>query len=153
MEDIHYSIVIDAPKERVWDAMLGKDTYPLWTDVFMPGSYFKGDWSEGSKIIFLAPDEAGGELGMISRVKENREYEFISLESVGVVHNDKEDTTSPEAKMWAGSFENYTFKEVDGKTEVQVDLTSDEGISDEDLEMFDEMWRQALDKLKKLAEK
>ncbi len=133
--------------------MLGEDTYPLWTDVFMPGSYFEGDWSEGSKIVFLAPDESGGKSGMISRVKENRKYEFVSVESVGVVHNGEEDTTSPEAKAWAGSFENYTFNEADGKTELQVDLFSDEGISDEDLEMFDGMWHQALDKLKKLAEK
>ncbi len=39
MEKLHFSIVVDAPKQKVWEVLLGKDTYPLWTDVFMPGSY------------------------------------------------------------------------------------------------------------------
>ncbi len=153
MENIHFSIVIDAPKEKVWEVMLGEDTYPLWTDVFMPGSHFVGDWSEGSKILFLAPDESGKMSGMVSRIKERHQYEFISLETVGAVYNGEEDTSSKEAKEWAGSLENYTFKELDGKTKLRVDLSSDMDINKEDREMFGEMWTKALNKLKVLAEK
>jgi len=57
MGKLQYSIVINAPKEKVWKTMLNKDTYEKWTDVFMPGSSYVGDWTEGSKILFLAPDE------------------------------------------------------------------------------------------------
>jgi uncharacterized protein YndB with AHSA1/START domain len=153
MEKLHFSIVIDVPKQKVWEVMLGKDTYPLWTDVFMPGSHFEGDWSEGSKILFLAPDESGKISGSVFQVKENRPYEFVSMENIGMVQDGKEDTTSKEATVYAGALENYTFKEMDGKTEVLVDLTPVMEISDDYKEMYLDMWRKALQKLKELVEK
>ena len=39
--------------------MLADDTYREWTSAFHPGSYYKGDWSEGSKILFLGPGDDG----------------------------------------------------------------------------------------------
>lgn len=152
MEKLHFSIVINKPKEKVWDVMIGEDTYPLWTDVFMPGSHFVGNWSRGSKILFLAPDELGRMSGMVSRIKEIRQYEFISLETVGVVYNGEEDTLGSEAREWAGSLENYTFTDMNGKTELRVDLSSDV-VNQEMIEMFQKIWPKALDKLKELIEK
>jgi hypothetical protein len=150
MQKIHFTQFINAPKEKVWDTMLGDATYRIWTEAFNPGSYFKGDWSEGSKILFLGPDpETGKESGMVSRIKENRQYEFVSIEHVGIVKEGIEDTTSDYAKQWAPAFENYTFIEKDGGTEVQVDLD----ISDDFKEMFEQMWPKALVALKELAEK
>jgi len=151
MEKMQFSIVINAPKEKVWKTMLNKDTYEKWTDVFMPGSTYDGDWSEGSKILFLAPDESGKMSGMVSRIKENRKYEYVSIEHVGIVYNGEEDTSSQEAKEWAGSLENYTFKDVDGKTELQVDLSSDV-VNQEMIEMSEKIWPKALQKLKELVE-
>lgn len=150
---LQYSVVINAPKEKVWETMLNKDTYEKWTDVFMSGSNYVGDWDEGSKILFLAPDEIGKESGMVSRIKENRRYEYISIESLGLVSNGEEDISSQEAKEWAGSLENYTFKDVDGKTELLVDLISDGDVDPEMLEMSEKTWPKALSILKKLAEK
>lgn len=148
MQKLHFSIVINKQKEHVWNTMLNIDTYRLWTDVFGPGSYYVGNWSQGSKMLFLGPDEAG-KMGMVSRIKENRPYEYISIEHVGIVQDGKEDTSSKEAKEWAGALENYTFKETDGTTEVLVDMDTE----DEYKEMFQEMWPKALQKLKELAER
>ena len=153
MEKLNFSIVIDAPKEKVWKTVINKDTYEQWAAVFMPGSSYVGDWAEGSKILFLAPDEEGKLSGMLDRIKENRQYHYISIESVGVVSNGEEDTTSQEAKNWAGSLENYTFKDLDGKTELRVDLTLEGEINPKMLEMFEKTWPKALNKLKELAEK
>ncbi len=153
MEKMHFSIVINAPKEKVWKTMLDKDTYKKWTDVFMPGSHYVGDWSKGSKILFLAPDETGKMSGMVSQIKENQPYEFVSIENIGIVQDGKEDISSKEAKEWAGALENYTFKEIDGTTEVLVDLFAVEDVADNYKEMFQDMWRKALQKLKELAEK
>lgn len=144
MEKLDLSIIINAPKEKVWDIMLAKDTYPLWTEVFMPGSYYEGDWSEGSKIVFLAPDEAGKIGGMVSRIKENRPYEYISIEHRGEVEDGKEKESE-----WAGMLENYTFNEKNGKTELSIDMDVD----DEYKKMFEDMWLKALQKLKELVEK
>ena len=53
MQKLHFSIVINAPKKKVWHAMLDDKQYREWTEAFNPGSYYKGDWSKGSKILFL----------------------------------------------------------------------------------------------------
>lgn len=150
MQKSYFEIYINAPKEKVWDTMLGDATYREWTKAFNPGSYYKGDWSEGSKILFLGPNPDGsGEGGMVSRVQEVRQYEFVSVEHIGFMQNGVEDTTSEEVKKWIPAFENYTFTEKDGGTEVSVDLD----LADAYKEMFDEMWPKALLLLKELAEK
>src|SRR5690606_19695354 len=120
------SIVIDAPKGKVWDVMLDDSTYRQWTEVFSAGSHFVGDWRQGSQILFLGPDETGKMSGMISRIKENRRHDFISIEHVGIIHGGEEDTTSEMVKKWAGALENYTFKDLGGKTEVLVEVDIDE---------------------------
>ncbi len=149
MEKLHYTIVINAPKEKVWDTMLADQTYREWTSVFNAGSYFKGDWSQGSKILFLGPDPVTGEEGgMVARIAENKPYEFVSVEHLGFYKDGVEDTESEEVKKWAHATENYTFKEVDGGTEVQVDLQGNAEMA----EMFNETWPLALQKLKALAE-
>lgn len=150
MQKIHFSILIDAPREKVWDTMLSEATYPQWTTAFNPGSYFKGSWEEGSKILFLGPNPDGvGEGGMVSRIKENRSHEFVSIEHLGMIKDGVEDTTSEEVKKWLPSFENYTFIDKDGGTGVLVDMD----IADEYKTMFEEMWPKGLQALKELAEK
>ena len=150
MQKLHFSITINAPKEKVWHTMLDDEPYREWTAAFNPGSYYKGDWNKGSKILFLGPDpKTGEEGGMVSRIAENKPYEFISIEHLGIVKNGVEDTTSEEARKWAPAFENYTFKEKGGATEVLVEMD----IEDENKKMFEEMWPKALQKLKEIAEK
>ena len=149
MQKLNFSIVIDAPKEKVWHAMLDDRPYREWTRAFNPGSYYKGDWSRGSKMLFLGPDpETGQEGGMVSRIAENRPYEYISIEHIGIIQNGIEDTTSETARKMAPAFENYAFKEKDGATEVLVDMDAD----DEYAEMFNKMWPEGLQRLKKIAE-
>jgi hypothetical protein len=149
MQKLHFSIIINAPKEKVWHTMLEDKTYREWTAAFNPGSYYKGDWNKGSKILFLGPDpETGIEGGMVSRIAENKPYEYISIEHLGIVKNGGEDTTSEEAKKWAPAFENYTFKEKDGATEVLVDMDIDE----KEAEIFNKMWPDALQRLKAIVE-
>ncbi len=147
MEKLHTSIVINAPREKVWDAMLNDESYRKWTHAFHPGSYYKGVLAQGEKILFLGPDE-GGEMGMVSRVADIRPHEFISFEHLGIVKNGTEDTESEEAKKWAPAFENYTFTEVDGGTEVTVDQDIESSYKSQ----FEGMWQQALLLLKGLAE-
>jgi Activator of Hsp90 ATPase homolog 1-like protein len=149
MEKLHFSIVINAPKEKVWDTMLDDKTYRLWTEAFMPGSFYKGDWNKGSKILFLAQDKDGKMGGMVSRIKENRKYEHVSIEHLGIVNKGIEDTTSDAVKDWAGAHENYTFRDNNGTTEILVEMDSHE----EYAEMFEGMWPKALQKLKEISEK
>ena len=148
MSKLNFSIVIDAPISKVWDTMLEDKTYRIWTEAFMPGSYYKGDWNKGSKILFLGPGADGKIGGMVSRIKDNRLYEFISIEHLGEVIDGVEDTTSDRVKDWAGALENYTFIDKNGKTDLVVDMD----INAEYKEMFEGMWPKALQKLKELCE-
>ena len=148
MERLHFSIDINAPREKVWKTMLDDQTYREWTTPFMPGSYYEGDWSEGSKITFLGPGEDGKLGGMVARVKENRPPERVAVEHYGVVHDGVEDTSSAEAEGWAGAEEAYTFRQKDGSTEVLVDVDTAAEYKD----MFNDMWPRALQKLKQLSE-
>ena len=147
MDKLHYSIRINAPKEKVWNKMLGEDTYRQWTEAFMPGSHYVGDWNEGSRILFLAPGDSGQISGMVSRIKENRPYECVSMEHLGIVEDGKEDTSSEAMKGWAVALENYTSTEADGST-VVVDMD----VTEEDKEDLEDSWPKALQRLKELAE-
>ena len=149
MDKLKFSIVINAPKEKVWDTMLEDKTYRIWTEEFTPGSHYIGSWDEGSKILFLGPANDGKLGGMVSRIKENKLHKFISIEHLGEVLDGIEDTTSDRVKIWAGALENYTFIDKDDKTELVVDMV----INEEFKEMFEGIWPKALQKLKELCEK
>jgi hypothetical protein len=144
MKKLHYSITIQAPKEKVWDMMLHDTTYRVWSEPFARGSHFVGSWEKGSEIKFMAPDERTGELsGMICKVAEHKPYEFISLEFSDVINGSEDDN-----KEWLGAHENYTFREVNGATELSIDTEAE----DEYVPLFDNSWPKALRKLKDIAE-
>lgn len=147
---LHFTITIQAPKAKVWNTMLGDSTYRVWTEAFSAGSHYVGDWSQGSKILFLGPDPETGKVGgMVSRIKENRLHEYLSIEHLGMMIDGQEDTTSEAVKEWKGAQENYAFKDLYGATEVLIELDTSEDFK----EMFEGMWPKALQKLKELAEK
>lgn len=145
METIYFQTHIKASPKKVWDTMLGQETYREWAKAFGEGSYYQGGWEEGSDILFLGD---GGGMGMASRIKTSRKPEFISIEHVGIVKDGVVDTESADAKQWAPAYENYTFKEMDGGTELAVSID----VLSEHKSMFEEMWPEALRLLKELAE-
>lgn len=152
MKKFKTSIFINAPKEKVWETMLSKDTYKEWTKPFNPfntPSRFEGDWKEKSKVLFLANDDKGHEWGMVSQIAKNIPYKYLSIKHLGIIKDGVEDTTSAEATSWAPAFENYTFTEKNGCTELVIEQDLDEQY----IKMFEEMWKNALLKLKELAEK
>lgn len=149
MQKLQFKIDISAPIEKVWDTMLEDKTYRQWTEAFSPGSHYAGSWDKGSKILFLGPNEQGVMGGMVSRIKDNRKHEFISIEHLGMVNDGVEDTTSEAVKPWAGSLENYSFKNLNGKTELLIEID----INDDFKDMFNDMWPKALQKLKEISEK
>ncbi len=144
MKTLHFSVIINAPKEKVWSMMLDRESYKAWTAEFAAGSYYEGSWKKGERIKFLAPD--GG--GMTSVIAENKPFEFISIKHLGYIKDGIEDTESPEIKAWAPLFENYTFSENNGVTEVKVDMD----VTPEFEECMEQTWPKALTKLKMVCE-
>lgn len=151
MQTLHFSTFINAPREKVWDVMLGDATYREWTKPFNAGSYYEGSWEQGSKILFKGTNDKGEvEGGMVSRIAESRKPEFVSIEHMGMIVDGKEvmieDTE--EYKAWAGAHENYTFTEKDGGTDLTVDLD----VTEEMAADMGAMWEKSLVVLKGLAE-
>ncbi len=147
MEKLTFSTVINAPREKVWDTMLEKNTYQEWTKPFHEGSTYEGNWEEGSEMKFIGPNDDGGVGGMYARVVENRPYEFVSIQHLGELKNGEKNPW-PVVPGEEG-YENYLFKDVSGGTEVIVELT----VPAEWKDMFDDMWPKSLAILKELAEK
>lgn len=144
MEKKQFKVSIDAPREKVWNILWGKTSYPAWTATFAEGSHAETDWKKGSRVLFLD----GKNEGMVSTIAENKPNEFMSFSHLGIVKNGVEDMESKGAKDWAGASENYTLKTVNGKTELIVDMD----ITDEFKDYFMKTFPKALEKVKELAE-
>ena len=147
-EHLHFEITIDCEPESVYKTMFDEQKYKEWTSVFNPTSRFKGLWEKGSKILFLGKDEDGNTGGMVSRIRENIANKFISIEHLGIIQNDREITSGPEAESWSGSLENYSFIAQNGRTILAVDIDSNQEFKS----YFSETWPKALDKLRSLSE-
>lgn len=149
MQHIHFSTQINASQKKVWDTMLGEETYKQWAAAFNPDptaeTYVEGSWEQGSDIKFLGKEKDGSVSGMIGKIAESRPGEFLSIKYSGEIMQGKETVYGPDELY----FENYTFNEKDGGTELLIDID----VKDEYKDMFNGMWPRALEVLKELAEK
>ena len=145
MERQTFRTMIDAPRERVWDILWSDATYREWTSVFSEGSRAESDWKEGSKILFLG----GKGEGMVSKIAAKRPPEFMSFKHLGEVHNGVEDLDSESVSKWSGSMENYTLRDVKGRTELTVEMD----MTDDFKDYFLETWPKALEKLRSIVER
>lgn len=144
MKKLEFSIAINASPEKVWEIIIGEDTYNQWTAVFAEGSSVETDWKKGSKALFL--DGKGN--GMVSEIVESIPGKFLSIHHLGEVKDGVEDPTSYQGEQWGDALENYTLKEIDGKTVWQVNMD----MNQEYVQYMEETWPLAMDKVKELAE-
>jgi uncharacterized protein YndB with AHSA1/START domain len=144
MDKLHYDIDINAPREKVWQILWNDDTYRKWAAAFYPGSFMETDWKEGSKVLFLGPDRSG----MVSKLNKKVDNEYMSFTHLGELHKGVEDLTSDRVKAFAGLQENYTLKDMDGKTRLSIDMDANEEFK----KMFEGMWPKAIQIIKELSE-
>lgn len=149
MRKIIKSIDIRASREAVWAAVINDAKYRLWASAFGEGSYFEGGWQEGDTIRFLALDEEGRRMGMVSQIVVSDHLKDISIRHQGLISDGAEDYTSEDALKWAPAYENYHLEAIDGQT---TRFTVDAEITEEYYDMFDELWSVALEKLKAVCE-
>jgi len=119
METLSYEIIIDAPKQKIWDVLWGENTYSEWTKFFSPGSQMRSDWKVGGKTYFVNQEGAG----MVSTIDSLEEPDQIIFKHLGMVDkNGVEDTESMEIKQWSGCFEKYILIDYDGKTKLHTEV-------------------------------
>lgn len=139
-----FDVAIDAEREKVWETMLGAETYGKWTVAFCEGTYYDGSWEKGSSIKFLAPSGDG----IIAEIAENRQYEYVSIRHLGQIAGGVEDTSSESVQTWAPAYENFIFEETDRGTRVTVELDT---LADYEQSISD-TYPKALGILKELCE-
>ncbi len=146
MKTLHFETTIDASPQKVWETMLGKDTYVKWVDAAWPGSSYHGEWKQGANIRFTGEEGGGGTLGEVTALEP---YLKVAIEHVAVLLDDgSEDRESDMAKSWIGSNETYTFTPDNGSTRLDVELS----IPAEWVDEFAGGWPKALAALEQLAE-
>lgn len=150
MKKIQQSIVIQAPREFVWAAIINDKKYRLWTSAFNPTSHFAGGWQKGDKIRFIGTDDQGRQLGMAAEIAASDHLKFISIHILGLVSGDEVDYDSEDARQWAPSYENYHFESLtDQTTKFSVDVDTNDAYYDD----MAKSWTLALQKLKEVCEK
>ena len=145
MKKMEFSITINALPEKVWDVIIGKDTYNLWTAPFAEGSTVKTDWEKGSKALFL--DGKGN--GMVSEIAESIPGQFLSIRHLGEVKDGIEDPTTYQGEQWGDALENYILEPVNGNQtlwRVSMDM------NDDFVEYMEKTWPVAQQRVKELAE-
>lgn len=144
MKKLEFSIVINANPEKVWQIIIGKDSYGKWTAPFAAGSSVETDWKKGSKALFH--DGTGN--GMVSEIVESIPGKFLSIHHLGEVKDGVEDPTIYKGEQWGDALENYTLKEVGDTTVWLVNMD----MNDQYVSYMEDTWPLAMAKVKEMAE-
>ncbi|REC48422.1 MULTISPECIES: SRPBCC family protein [Chryseobacterium] len=148
METLSYEIIINAPKEKVWDVLWNENTYSEWTKFFNPNSssFMKSDWKVNGKTYFTNAEGAG----MVSTIDSLEKPDQIVFKHLGMRDEaGNEDTESMEVKQWSGCFEKYFLIDFDGKTKLHAEVQTEKDWE----EHMNTGFTKGLQIVKELAEK
>ena len=144
LKRLQWSIDIAAPTSRVYEMLVGPESYMQWTSAFGDGLYFEGSWQKGQRIRFLTPEGHG----VVSEIAENKPNELLSVRHIGyIADGGVEDTSSEAIRSWAPAYENFTFVATPQGTKLIVDQDMTEEFAS-----MPEAWPKALATLKALCE-
>ena len=144
MKDLNFSIVINAPLERVWEVLWSDETYRKWTSHFNPGSYMESDWKEGGKTLFLDAERSG----MLSTIKKLDAPRIVEFSHYGELNKGVEDTTSDRVKAYAGAVEKYELEPHNEGTLLKASVQAPEEYE----QMMNDGFTKGLHEVKALAE-
>ncbi len=144
MKTLKFTTQINAPKEKVWNVLWGKESYKAWTKAFAEGSDVKTDWNEGNSVWFTD----GSDCGMYSIIDKKIPNKQMTFKHLGILKDGKELPPDDKANSWSGGIEDYQLSEQNGITTVNVALDS----TDEHKDYFEESFPKALNIVKKLSE-
>lgn len=139
-----FSIDIKAEKDKIWEALWNEGSYREWASVFFEGSYAITDnWKEGSKVLFLSPDQNG----IFSIIEKHIPNKIMQFKHIGNVLKGEEQAIDDETKKWSGATEIYRLTDgIDNNT-----LTVEIDILEEHLDFMTTTFPKALEKVKYLS--
>jgi len=97
-------IDIHASQEVIWDSITQLEKYQIWTKAFSENAIFHGQWRQGETLDFITPNRGGTRVLVDALIPNNS----IHLVHTAVITPDNQsDSTSPSAKPWVNTIENY----------------------------------------------
>lgn len=120
---------------------MGRAQLSRLAGVFFKGSYAISDqWKEGSRVLFLGPDESG----IYSIIETHIPNKIIKFKYLGKVINGKEQPMDEESKAWSGATEAYKIIEGPEVNTLQVEID----VMEEHVELMTATFPKALERVK-----
>jgi len=141
------SIIIDAPREIVWEVLTRNEYFAEWSSVFAEGPKLRAEWDVGGTVYYLDKDNNG----LMGKVTQLEPGKLLTVEYEGEVFDHTEDPAALKQRVdWKGCMETYMLMEKKGKTvfDLECELPTKD-LRDE----FEKTWDKALIIIKGLAEK
>ncbi len=142
MNRLEFSITIQADNSTIWRALWDDVNYRDWAGVFFEGSYYVADnLSEGSKVMFLGPDQGG----IFSFIQKHIPNKIIQFKHIGKVVAGKEEPLDEETRVWTGATETYSIVESANSNMLVMEID----VLDEHLEFMSAKVPEALERISK----
>lgn len=140
MKLLVFKIQITAPAEKVWEVLFTQDSERNWASALNEGTYFEGNWEEGSTMRFLDQDNNG----MYNLVTRNYPGKELAMKHLGWILNGE---LSPQ--NWEDSTVTYILQPSENGTLLCAEVNS----LDEFVDFFNSKYPQNFEKIKELSEK
>ncbi|MBC8059823.1 MAG: SRPBCC family protein [Clostridiaceae bacterium] len=142
MKELLFSIIIKAPKEKVWNTLWGDNTFRNWASIIDEGTYMVGEIREGNKVQFISSVSG---YGVTSKIVKHIPFEFVLFRHMT---DTMESGTQERENEWTAGKESYFLAETDGVTTLTVKID----VPREPEETFNTRFPRALERVKNLAE-
>ncbi len=141
MNELQFTIDIDAPQQKVWDTLWNEATFRDWSGLIDPGTHMVGELKEGNEVQFISAEG----YGVTSMVAKLIPGEYVLLKHQA---DTKDNGQHERDKQWTGGTESYSLGEAAGKTT----LTTTFDVPPELEQIFNDSYPKALARIKELAE-
>lgn len=141
MKQLHFEIVIQAPKETIWKVLWEDKTLRQWAGIVDPGTYMLGELEEGKTVQFNSKEG----YGVTSYVDKLIPNEYVLLKHKA---DTKDYGESDREDQWTGGDESYTLNETNGVTTLILEFDVPEELE----EIMNTSYPKALNKVKELSE-
>lgn len=139
MKLLEFTTQISATPEKVWNVLFTQDSYGKWSSAMNSGTYFEGNWEEGSIMKFL--DQKNN--GMYNLVEINKENQLLRMKHIGWIMDGE---LSPQG--WEDSTVTYILEPNENGTLLKAEVNS----LDEFIEFFNTKYPQNFELIKNLSE-
>lgn len=142
MQEISFTIDIQAPKEHVWSALWDDTYFREWAGIIDPGTYMVGELREGNEVQSISAENGYGVTSVVEKLIIN---EFTQLRHVSDTQDVGAETRKDE---WTGGVEKYKLTDDNHSTLLEISFSVPKKLED----YFNNAYPKVMEKIKELSE-